>query len=1058
MAEGLAQLWHHYMGPDFAGFKVYHYERGTTTAKTVWTDSGKTTPAAQPVVASVSGWVSFYADGDYRLDIYDSEDVLLKSLDGVRITQDMPHIWEGSHGSALPAIGSSAEYWRTFAVHSAGNVFDRMKIATPAGWADLISFAGNGIFDVTNYGGTYADGVTIDNVGILAAYAACAAAGGGIVYWPAGSYVLEPEDRDGDGHPVPIVTLGSNNIYTVGYGANVRVQSSAAKTATTWPGEYTYSYAFKAVGKNNIGFWGIEFDGDRNAERGSSVNPRMGLFLGVQCDNVYVRDTRAFDCDASRGVVQANAVDYSSTPLTVVSFKNWWIENNYTDRCLNPMSASEAHEWFHLRGNTYTHCDAADLYSNEEFIYGGSGFSTSMTRGIKWNGFLEVSPAVSGGIHHIFIEGNFVEGAWGVELWNNDPTYGTTTTAAGYFTDVQVTNNILETLWGISTNCMSTVKVSGNTWHRLELNTAAQIEAYRTAGGHVHLMRMALASAPLATTVTTTPATSRITVTLPAVNDVAAGDRIDMAGAVAGSGLSASDLNKQHWILTKPSATQATFVCGTLDTATFKFTTGSVTVTFSGATTLVPGDYITFERWGTTVYEVSTVGVGTMDLTAAPTETTRANVSVLKVIKPNATGNIGGTAVIAYRGGENSYSPGIEAGPMFYSEVSNNLLDARSPVDHPICQGIHTGISHHDFFQARNKIFGNTLQGDMLYGFYLRDCQETEIRGNTVFNCWIPFREELAWTVAAIANTEVDRRKNVFADNTIYGSDEHAENASMIQFADPAPVAEVDVEWLFEGNQFFFKADPGTTTFPVTCSNASAILRFRGNRFEGFKANAIVILAGAILELEGNFYDSKAASPTGCRAVRITRADDMVISAGNETVKNCESYMYFTAGAHTDTYRIGQLEHDGLMVRPFYGATAGDTPAGINFGPAGGIRTKVVECRVAGGATLTVNDEVPGNCWLFGMTAYVYSTIDATTASTLDVGDSVRGDSYWCNDGMSTALASQSDIADFDAAVTGPVRAEGTANLRFARAATNFNSTGIILATIKYLPMAGLAF
>ena len=34
--------------PNAGGF-VYVYEAGTTTAKTIWTDVGKTTPASQPI-------------------------------------------------------------------------------------------------------------------------------------------------------------------------------------------------------------------------------------------------------------------------------------------------------------------------------------------------------------------------------------------------------------------------------------------------------------------------------------------------------------------------------------------------------------------------------------------------------------------------------------------------------------------------------------------------------------------------------------------------------------------------------------------------------------------------------------------------------------------------------------------------------------------------------------------------------------------------------------------------------------------------------------------------
>ena len=60
---------------SLAGGKVYAYAAGTTTAKTVWLDRGKTTPAANPYTLDTNGTAQLYADGIYRIVIKDAAGV-----------------------------------------------------------------------------------------------------------------------------------------------------------------------------------------------------------------------------------------------------------------------------------------------------------------------------------------------------------------------------------------------------------------------------------------------------------------------------------------------------------------------------------------------------------------------------------------------------------------------------------------------------------------------------------------------------------------------------------------------------------------------------------------------------------------------------------------------------------------------------------------------------------------------------------------------------------------------------------------------------------------------
>ena len=65
------------------GWKLYHYVPGTTTTKNLWSDRDKQSTVAQPLVADSNGVVSFYADGLYDFVVYDSNDVLKYTWDGV---------------------------------------------------------------------------------------------------------------------------------------------------------------------------------------------------------------------------------------------------------------------------------------------------------------------------------------------------------------------------------------------------------------------------------------------------------------------------------------------------------------------------------------------------------------------------------------------------------------------------------------------------------------------------------------------------------------------------------------------------------------------------------------------------------------------------------------------------------------------------------------------------------------------------------------------------------------------------------------------------------------
>lgn len=70
-------------GNPLSGGKVYTYEAGTTTPKETYTTQAATVPNANPVVLDSSGRAVIFISGSYRIDVYDSSNNLIKSVDNI---------------------------------------------------------------------------------------------------------------------------------------------------------------------------------------------------------------------------------------------------------------------------------------------------------------------------------------------------------------------------------------------------------------------------------------------------------------------------------------------------------------------------------------------------------------------------------------------------------------------------------------------------------------------------------------------------------------------------------------------------------------------------------------------------------------------------------------------------------------------------------------------------------------------------------------------------------------------------------------------------------------
>ena len=77
-------------GQPYKAGKVYFWESSSkTTKKTVWQDRNKANAYSQPVVLGNRGEATVFGDGEYYIEIYDKNDVLVKTLDLINYSAEV---------------------------------------------------------------------------------------------------------------------------------------------------------------------------------------------------------------------------------------------------------------------------------------------------------------------------------------------------------------------------------------------------------------------------------------------------------------------------------------------------------------------------------------------------------------------------------------------------------------------------------------------------------------------------------------------------------------------------------------------------------------------------------------------------------------------------------------------------------------------------------------------------------------------------------------------------------------------------------------------------------
>ena len=100
-------------GKPVVGAKLYFYEPGTTTQKSVYSDSGFTTAISQPVLTTSGGLApDIYIDGLYKVVLTDEDDVTLWTRDPIGdVSSGQLELWDVGKSFPTPPIVTGKHYF-----------------------------------------------------------------------------------------------------------------------------------------------------------------------------------------------------------------------------------------------------------------------------------------------------------------------------------------------------------------------------------------------------------------------------------------------------------------------------------------------------------------------------------------------------------------------------------------------------------------------------------------------------------------------------------------------------------------------------------------------------------------------------------------------------------------------------------------------------------------------------------------------------------------------------------------------------------------------------------
>ena len=142
----------------------------------------------------------------------------------------------GSAAASAGAIANSPSLGTVTPAGSSPLPFDDSGLA-PAAYASTCALPNLPVFNVKNYGAT-GNGTTDDTVAIRNALSAAQAAGGGIIYLPAGTYAVDPQSGDPTEFANKVPVGGSSTSpAAILFSSAITVPTGRARptwTATAW--------------------------------------------------------------------------------------------------------------------------------------------------------------------------------------------------------------------------------------------------------------------------------------------------------------------------------------------------------------------------------------------------------------------------------------------------------------------------------------------------------------------------------------------------------------------------------------------------------------------------------------------------------------------------------------------------------------------------------------------------------------------------------------------------------------------------------------------------------
>jgi hypothetical protein len=258
-------------GNPCSSCKVYTYTAGTSNAKDTFTDNGKATAGANPIVLDSNGQAQRYADGSYKFIVTTSADVTLYTWDNLNFGFDRVDSLTG-----LSTGGTGAAYTLSLSPAPAAYVtgmFVYAKAAATASASATLNVNGLGAKSLVEQDGTALEAGDIVSGQVFAA-----------VY--DGTNFLVLDGRSANGTELYCGTSSGTNTITATCPANVSGATPPTGAVYRFLAGGTNTGA-ATLNLNGQGAYNIFFDNGSNALNGGEI--QTGYFYDVVFDGTRYR-------------------------------------------------------------------------------------------------------------------------------------------------------------------------------------------------------------------------------------------------------------------------------------------------------------------------------------------------------------------------------------------------------------------------------------------------------------------------------------------------------------------------------------------------------------------------------------------------------------------------------------------------------------------------------------------------------------------------------------------------------------------------------------------------